>query len=478
MRLPGSIRLRLLLWQGALLALALTAFGVTAWRLERTTRLQRVDQELERRVAAVLELTRPRPGERSRPAAAPVPDRPGPDGAGPPRDGRPRRPRPAGQGAPPPFAEAGGGPFYYVAWDRVGREVARSAAAPPGLTAPDPGDEPRSWRLRGDLREHVHIDPGRGDRVVVGREIAEELVALRRFGWRLGAAGTTVFALGLAGGWWIASRALRPIATISATARRISTGNLAERVPVAKGGSELDELGQVLNDAFARLQASFARQARFTADASHELRTPVTVVLTQTQSSLTRERSAAEYREALEACQRAAQRMRRLIDSLLALARVDSGEQFEVAACDLAHVAGEAVALLRPLAELRGVPVEAELGAAPCTGDADQLGRVVANLLGNAIDHSQAGARVRVTTGSEPGAVILSVADEGPGIAAQDLPHVFERFYRADKARSQGAGHAGLGLAIVQAIVTAHGGRIDVASAPGSGARFTVRLPA
>lgn len=475
MKLPGSIRLRLLLWQGTLLALALSGFGVTAWRLERTTRLQRVDQELERRVAAVLELVRPRPGERPRAGPPPAPDAP-------PEDRRPPRRPGRGEGGPPPFGEARGASFYYVAWyyvawDRDGRELVRSAAAPPELRAPGADDEPRSWRLRGDLREYVHIDPGRGDRVVVGREIAEEMAAIRRFGWRLGATGAAFFALGLAGGWWIASRALRPIATISATARRISTGNLAERVPVAEGGSELDELGQVLNDTFAKLQESFARQARFTADASHELRTPVSVVLTQTQSSLTRERTSAEYRETLEACQRAAQRMRRLIDSLLALSRFDSGERLEVADCDLAHVAGEAVALLGPLAEQRGIPVEADLVPARCAGDVDQLGRVVANLLGNAIDYSPAGARVRVTTRSEPGAVVLSVADEGPGIGEEDLPHVFERFYRADKARSQGAGHAGLGLAIVHAIVAAHGGRVDATSAPGAGARFTVRLP-
>ena len=278
--------------------------------------------------------------------------------------------------------------------------------------------------------------------------------------------------------WWTA-RALRPIADISATAARISTGDLAQRIHTADTDSELGQLAGVLNDTFAHLQAAFARQAQFTADAAHELRTPVSVVLTQTQTALARERPAEEYRESLAACQRAAQRMRRLMDSLLMLARLDADDAGAMRGpCNLDRVAGETVDLLRPLAQAQSVNIETDLAPTPCVGNADQLTQVVSNLVSNAIHYNRAGGSVRVKVAAESGAALLSVADTGLGIAAEDVPHVFERFYRADKSRSSANGHAGLGLAIVKAIVEVHGGSIEVASELGKGSTFTVRLPA
>ena len=133
--------------------------------------------------------------------------------------------------------------------------------------------------------------------------------------------------LGLAGGWWVATRAIRPIEAISATAVKIAGGDLSQRINAADTESELGRLAGVLNSTFARLEAAFAQQARFTSDASHELRTPVSVILSQTQTALSRERTSSEYREALEACQRAARRMRKLTESLLELARLDAGQE-------------------------------------------------------------------------------------------------------------------------------------------------------
>lgn len=449
MRFPRSISWRLQLWHGLMLALVLAGFGATAWRYERTRILRGVDQELERRVAPVADALRRGPGQ-------------------------PRPERDANL-----FGGEPGRSFYYVAWSADGREVGRSASAPPEVPRPERADGPRAWRSRGHLREYVHFGPPGGECVLVGREVGEELAGIHRFAWLLGAAGGTVFGLGLLGGWWISRRALRPIAEISATAARISTGDLAQRIPTAEDGSELDDLARVLNDTFARLQGSFARQARFTADASHELRTPVSVVLTQTQSALARERPASEYRDALLACQRAAQRMRRLADSLLTLARLDSGQAPPPrSACDLDQVARDALELLRPLAEQQGVGLAGDLSPARCPGDPEQLGQVVANLVGNAIRHTPAGGRVVVRTASEPGQVVLSVADTGEGIAASDLPHVFDRFYRADPSRSSADGRVGLGLAIVKAVADGYGGTVHVASEPGRGSTFTVRLPA
>jgi heavy metal sensor kinase len=234
----------------------------------------------------------------------------------------------------------------------------------------------------------------------------------------------------------------------------------------------------MLNHTFARLQASFDRQAQFTADASHELRTPLSVMLTQTQTALARERTAAEYRESLTACQRAAQRMRRLTESLLTLARLDSGETAtRREPCDLGRITSEAVELLRPLAEQQGVSLAVELAPAPCSGDAEQLAQVVTNLVTNAIYHNRPGGSVQVRLASQTGAVALSVCDTGQGIAPEDLPHIFDRFFRADQARSGASGRTGLGLAITKAIVEAHGGSIEVVSELGYGRTFTVRLP-
>jgi len=327
------------------------------------------------------------------------------------------------------------------------------------------------------LREYVHFTP-QGDCILVGRDIREELAAIRRFAWILAGAGTVVLALGLTGGWWVSARAIRPLADISATAARISTGDLTQRIRTSDTSSELGELARVLNDTFARLQASFARQAQFTADASHELRTPVTVVLTQTQAALARERPAADYRESLAACQRAAQRMRRLTESLLMLARLDSAEAAAMrGTCELDRIASDATELLRPLAGQENVRLTVDLAPARCAGNAEQLGQVVTNLVSNAIAYNRPDGRVLVQVATEANAVVLAVSDTGQGISPEDLPHIFERFYRADQTRSGAAGRTGLGLAITQAIIMAHGGEIEVTSELGSGSTFTVRLP-
>jgi len=269
---------------------------------------------------------------------------------------------------------------------------------------------------------------------------------------------------------------LRPIENISAAAVKISAGDLSQRINVAEAESELGQLAAVLNSTFARLEAAFAQQQQFTADAAHELRTPVSVMLTQTQTALNRERSGAEYRETLEACQRASQRMRKLIESLLELARLDAGQEtLKRLRFDLSQMANDCVELVRPLADERGVKILSELAPLEITGDSERLAQVVINLLTNAIQYNRSGGEARLKLESPGNLAVLTVADTGPGIPIEDLPHVFERFYRGDKSRS--SGNTGLGLAISKAIVEAHGGTIEVLSKPGAGTTFTVRLP-
>jgi len=332
-------------------------------------------------------------------------------------------------------------------------------------------------RSRDQFRELFHSGP-MGDRVLIGRSIAPELAQMRRLAIELVAAGTAVLLLGLAGGWWLASRAIRPIKDISAAAGKIAAGDLTQRINAANTDSELGHLASVLNSTFARLEAAFAHQARFTADASHELRTPVSVILSQTQTVLSRERTSAEYREGLEACQRAAQRMRKLTESLLALARLDAGQEpMKREPFDLSRVARECVELVRPLAVERGIEIRCDLPAIECLGDAERVGQVVTNLLTNAIHFNRARGEVRVSARAADGTAFLTVTDTGEGIPAADIPHIFERFYRVDESRSHTQGRTGLGLAICKAIVDAHSGVIEVSSQPGTGSTFTVKLP-
>ena len=301
---------------------------------------------------------------------------------------------------------------------------------------------------------------------------------MRRFAWWLTAVGGVVLACGLGGGWVLASRAIRPIEDISAAANRISAGTLAERINVADTDSELGRLAGVLNATFAKLEAAFAQQTQFTADASHELRTPIAVLISETQTTLARERTADEYRETVAACLDTAQQMRRLTQSLLDLARLDAGQEpIDRRPLDLAETARDCVELIRPLADERGLRITSELAPAKTLGDEGRLRQVVTNLLTNALQYNQDHGEIRVSTRVEDQTAVVTVADTGIGISPEDLPHIFKRFYRGDKSRARARGCTGLGLSICQAIVEAHGGTIAAASEPGRGAEFTVRLP-
>ena len=352
-----------------------------------------------------------------------------------------------------------------------------------GDPQPDPGKpkiyhdrEPRI-STRGTFREGEMFLPFPGERILVGRNIKPELAELHLIGLKLAGIAGIILLTGLAGGWWFVTQAIKPVAIISATAARISGGDLSQRINVSETESELGRLAAVLNSTFARLETAFAQQKQFAADAAHELRTPVTVILTQTQLSLNRERTAGDYKQTVITCQRAAQRMRRLIESLLELARYDAGQEvLKRLPFDLANTVNECVDLVKTLAEERNVIVTAKVAPLTMTGDSERLGQVVMNLLTNAIQYNRAGGEVRLNLGRAGDLAVLTVADTGRGIAPEDLPRVFERFYRADQSRT-GTGNSGLGLSICQAIVAAHGGTLEAASEPGTGSTFTLRLP-
>jgi two-component system, OmpR family, sensor kinase len=466
MKIFKSIKWRLQLWYGLILVVVLAGFGITALQLERERQMFWLNANLEQRFAAVVGALHPHPKEGPREQR---PDEPPPDRL--PSD-QSLYDGPPGQNPPPPhefhippqfselFDSSDSHHFYFIVYR---------------------GNEVFAQSTNAKIFKRLHtIENNRllpsGEFVSVGCSDEPESQELKSTAWKLAVAGVVILIFGLAGGWWIVSRALRPVVAISSAAAKISAGDLSQRISVAEAESELGQLAAVLNSTFARLEAAFAQQQQFTSDAAHELRTPVSVILTQAQAALNRERTAPEYRETVEACQRAAQRMRRLIESLLALARLDAGQEpMKRLEFDPSKTTRDCVELVRPLAEERSVKILAELQTFEISGDAERLAQVVTNLLTNAIQYNKPNGEVRVKLKSQYGMAILTVNDTGQGIATEDLPRVFERFYRADKSRSTGGN--GVGLAIAKAVVEAHGGTIEVSSTKNIGTTFTVRRP-
>ncbi len=327
-----------------------------------------------------------------------------------------------------------------------------------------------------------------GNRVLLHRPPGPNFVAfvldvsaleadLRLLAWKLFAVGFALTGVGCSIGWILAGRSLRPIDRIAADAEGIAAGDYGRQIDVEDTESELGRLAVVLNDTFGRMNAARDRVTQFTADASHELRTPLTVILSDSQRALRQDRSPEEYREALETIKQAAVRMKTISDGLLELAHGDLAQPVEKAPCDLADLADEAVALLARLAREKGATLEAKLEGAQILADPARLGRVILNLVMNAVLHNPAGVRVTVATGVVDGQAELTVADDGRGIPAESLGQIFERFRRVAPESSRHAEGAGLGLAIVKQAVEAHGGTIAVASEVGRGTTFRVRLP-
>lgn len=452
-----SIRWRLQIWHAALLTCIVVGFGFTAHRLATISRIGQVDQELQAHLAQ-LTVAVPPPSTGTEPRS--------PERRPPPRPGASSIELIVARGA------------YFVIWNNDGSVQTRSANAPDGITRPartSPG-EASAMRTVQTTREAIHFT-GVGRCFLVGRSIEAELGELRRLAWYLAAVGASVLALGLLGGWWLTARAIRPIAAISETAERIAGGDLSHRIPIAAADDELARLAGVLNSTFSKLDAAFAQQARFTADAAHELRTPVTAVLMHAQNGLSAELLTDEQREAFTACERAAQRMKRLIESLLDLARLDADpEPLRREPCDLADITRDCVALLRPLAQARRLQLHEDLQPAPCHGDRSRLAQVVTNLLTNAIHVTpESGGITLHTHGGE--SAHFTITDTGPGIGAGEMPCLFERFHRTDASRARATGGTGLGLAICKAVIEAHGGTIAATTHPEPGAQFKFSVP-
>jgi heavy metal sensor kinase len=310
--------------------------------------------------------------------------------------------------------------------------------------------------------------------------VVEELATVRRI---LFIAIPLALALAGAGGWFLARRSLAPVVAMSERARRISAENLQERLPLVNPRDELGRLAAIFNELLTRLETSFIQQRRFMADASHELRTPLYVMRTATDVTLGREhREEHEYRDALKIASEQTHRLTRIVEDMFTLARADSGsrtlDETDFYLDELITEAGRAAGVL---AASKGIRLnQSDLPEMLCHGDEGLLRQMLMNLLGNAIKHTPSGGEITISVDRENGQYLISVADTGTGIPVEAQPHVFERFFRADKARSraQDGGGAGLGLAIARWIAEAHKGRLELKHSDMTGSVFIASLPA
>jgi len=287
-----------------------------------------------------------------------------------------------------------------------------------------------------------------------------------------------LFVASLGIGWVIAGRVLRPIDRITSVARDIQGTNLSRRIELDGPDDELKRLADTFDAMLGRIDAAFAAQRRFVADASHELRNPLAVVQTNLDVALADPNaSAASLRRAAQVARRATTRISRLAEDMLALARLEapSVRREDV---DLAAIAGEVADEHAAAASERDVTLERALPPGLfVVGDREGLKRALANLVENAVRHAPPGTAIRLGAAAEEPWAWLAVSDEGPGIAPEHQERIFDRFYRVDRARSRDEGGSGLGLAIVRELVEAHGGQARLHSEPGLGATFVVWLP-
>jgi two-component system OmpR family sensor kinase len=351
----------------------------------------------------------------------------------------------------------------------------------------------------GGNRWRVLVVPGPdNERIVIAAAMTDVDSAVSRLGWLILSVGLALLLFVAVVGGIMVRRSLRPLAEIEKTAGAIADGDLSQRIPERAPQTEVGRLGRALNSMLSQIEAAFAARAasehralqseermrQFVADASHELRTPLTTI--RGFAELYRQ-GAGEPEQVIKRIEDDAARMGLLVEDLLLLARLDQQRPLVMEPVELIVLANDAVQAARALAPDRTITlvVAPIVGASGedrglwVTGDESRLRQVIDNLVGNALAHTPPESPVTISLSVADGLAVVEVADEGPGLTPEQSERVFERFYRADPARSRRSGNTGtgLGLAIVAALVAAHGGTVEVVSAPGAGATFRVRLP-
>lgn len=387
------------------------------------------------------------------------------------------------------FHSADGRPdVFYRSPDLASVPAARELSARPRLLEEEPG-----FRTFVEGGDHVRVysvpyrsRAGRRGVIRVLERMGDVDLPLRNLRLGLLLLAPIAVAVSALVAWSLARRALAPVVEVTALAREIEATQLSRRLPVPPAKDEIGDLVETFNGMIARLETSFEAMKRFTADASHELRSPLTNVKSTVELALDRPREAPEYRAALASVGEEAERLRRIVEDLLLLARADAGRlPFESDPVRLDVLAAEVAESFGPRVAEAGLRLETS--AAPgvvVQGDERWLRQLLQNLVENAVRFSPAPTPGRsapvVTVGlsTEQDAALLTVSDEGPGIPSEDRVRIFERFYRGDASRRRdGDGGAGLGLAICSWIVEAHAGRIEALGRPGGGTVVRVRIP-
>jgi len=464
-----SIRLRLTLWLTALLAVVLTGLTVLVYVVVSDQMQNRQDANLRDRAGELNVL-------------------PGPDQGG--KGNRDRKECVAGENSTE-IRRVQGNAIYFEILDRCGNVLVRSSNLDESLPI---SVSMLNRALKGkesffDLTTHATGDlrvlgttVGSDDRSENAAFVARSVSGLESDLFRLKmllvgvVLGTT--ALSAVIGWFLAARAMAPVDEMTKAAKRIGfASDISGRIPVPEQQDEIGRLALTFNDMLERLQQAFATQRHFLADASHELRTPLTAIRANVET-LRRggEDDPAERDETLRIVEREVDRMGRLVDDLLALARSDAGQEPVITRMALDSLFLEVYHQQRPLAGRVRLQL-GEFQPVEVDGDADRLKQLLLNLVDNALRYTPAGGSVTLDLLHGDHTATIRVRDTGPGIPPKHLPHIFERFYRIDSARTRQSGGTGLGLAISHEIVQAHGGQISVESTMGEGTTFTVQLP-
>ncbi|NBV20806.1 MAG: HAMP domain-containing protein [Proteobacteria bacterium] len=362
-------------------------------------------------------------------------------------------------------------------------ELTFNPALVPALGRPVKGRTTRVERLEDEqelLIATVPVPAAGGTWLVeVGASLAPVQALLRDFLVSLLVALPVVLLVSAGGGFFLSRRAFRPVERIVRSAEQLTLHNLGGRLPVPQTGDELERLSLALNQMITRLDGAFQHNRRFLADASHELRTPLTVMRGELETLSQQADGEPELQDRIGSVLEEVERLAKIVEGLFALSRLDAGEaQSEWKQVDLARLAATTAEQMSLLAEDKGITIKCESpGEVMVQGDSGRLKQVIVNLLDNAIKYTPPGGCVTVCTGARDGTAALDVADTGVGIPAAAIPRVFDRFFRVDKARSRAEGGAGIGLSIVKAIMTAHGGNVSVESEEHQGTRFHIRLP-
>ena len=327
----------------------------------------------------------------------------------------------------------------------------------------------------------VRIDQGlrKGDFLVLAQTLVQVDSSVDRLTRLLMAVAPIALLAAATGGWFVARRALRPVDAMTQRAAELQASGPYEPLPVPPADDELSRLAGTLNNMLDRLKRAMDTERRFAADASHELRTPLGIMEAELDVALRSRRTPEAAKEVLQSVKEEATALSRIVANLLILSRAESAGAVAIDRhpADLLDVAHRVANTFGSLADERGIALRVDGSPATTSVDSDLLGQAVSNLVDNAIGHTKSGGTV-VLTVTDGTVARLSVSDDGIGIPAEELPKIFDRFYRVDAARSRRRGGSGLGLEIARRIVDAHGGELSVVSEPGRGSTFTVSLPA